>query len=305
VAQGEIEFIRPLAAAIERMKVGLFRPFRVEVWFVVGFSAWLAWLGQHGSYGSGGKWDLDELDGVPGPQFLLRGWLERIRDFLDHWQVILGMVTLAGMILVVVVALVWISSRAKFIFLENVTKKHALFVDPWSRASAAGWSLFWWRLVYAAILLAFFGTLVAMWWVRAAVPFLHGDPITLGSLVWLTLLAFPIAIVCAFVGCFLEHFVVPIMARHGLSATAAWGRFLGLFRENPIPFVVYGLFLIPLWIFVFIACGIVGLLTCCLGWILMALPYIGMVVLLPVYYAYRALGPEFLAQFGPEWDCRN
>src|SRR5512135_101287 len=86
--------------------------------------------GQHGSYGSGGKWDLDDLDGVPGPQFLLRGWLERIRDFLDHWQVILGMVTLAGMILVVVVALVWISSRAKFIFLENVTKKHALFVDP-------------------------------------------------------------------------------------------------------------------------------------------------------------------------------
>lgn len=305
MAQGEIEFIRPLEAALERMKDGLFRPFRVEVWFVVGFSAWLAWLGQHGSSGGGGDWDLDDLEGVPGPQFLLRGWLERIRDFLDHWQVILGAAVLAGMILTVLVLLLWLSSRAKFIFLENVTKKHAQFVEPWARASAPGWSLFWWRLVFGAILLAFFGALAAMWWIRAAVPFLEGDPIALGSVVWLTLLAFPIAIVCAYVGCFLEHFVVPIMARHGLSATAAWGRFLTLFRDNPVPFVLYGLFLIPLWILVFILCGVAAVLTCCVGLLLMILPYVGMVVLLPVYYAYRALGPEFLAQFGPEWDCRN
>jgi hypothetical protein len=140
---------------------------------------------------------------------------------------------------------------------------------------------------------------------RAAVPFLEGDPIALGSVVWLTLLAFPLAIACAYVRCFLEHFVVPLMARDGLTANAAWSRFLTLFRENPIPFVLYGLFLIPLWIFVFILCGVLTVLTCCLGLLLMVLPYIGMVVLLPVYYAYRALGPEFLAQFGPEWDCRN
>jgi hypothetical protein len=155
VAQGEIEFIRPLAAAIERMKDGLFRPFRVEVWFVVGFSAWLAWLGQHWDYGSGGKWDLDELDHFSMPQFLLRGWLGRIRAFVEQWEVLLGAVVLAGMILTILVLFAWLSSRAKFILLENVTKKHVQFVDPWSRASAPGWSLFWWRLVFGALQIVF------------------------------------------------------------------------------------------------------------------------------------------------------
>lgn len=305
MAQGEIEFIRPLSAAFDRTKAALFRPFRIEVWFVVGFAAWLAWLGQHGSYGTGGDWDTDELDGVPSPQFLLRGWLASIRAFLDNWAVILGVVTLVGMILVVIVAFLWISSRAKFVFLDNVVKGNANFLEPWSRHSAAGWSLFWWRLVFAAIALAFFGALVAMWWIRAAVPFLEGDPITLGPLIWMTLLAFPLVIVCAYLECFLNHFVVPIMAKQGLSATAAWGRFLGLFRENAVPFVLYGLFLIPLWIVVYTGVVVAGLMTCCVGFFLLWLPYVGMVLMLPVYYAHRAFGPEFLAQFGPEWDARG
>jgi hypothetical protein len=303
VAQGEIEFIRPLSAAFERTKTALFRPFRIEAWFVVGFSAWLAWLGQHGSYGSGGNWDAGELKGVPSPQLLLREWLRGIRNFFDHWAVILGVVTLVGMALVVIVVFVWLSSRAKFVFLDNVVKGHSNFLEPWSRFSAAGWSLFWWRLVFAAIVLSFFGAIAAMWWVRAVVPFLDGDPITLGPVIWMTLLAFPVGIVVAYLECFLNHFVVPIMARDGLSATAAWGRFLGLFRENAFPFVLYGLFLIPLWIVVYVGVLLVGLMTCCVGFLVLWLPYIGMVLMLPVYYAHRAFGPEFLAQFGPEWDC--
>ena len=52
----------------------------------------------------------------------------------------------------------------------------------------------------------------------------------------------------------------------------------------------------------FIGLAIIGFGTCCIGVVLMIIPYIGNVVLLPVTVTSRGLGPEFLAQFGPEWE---
>ena len=44
-----------------------------------------------------------------------------------------------------------------------------------------------------------------------------------------------------------------------------------------------------------------GLLTCCIGWLLLAIPYIGAVVMLPIYVTFRSLDLEFLGQFGAEY----
>jgi hypothetical protein len=46
---------------------------------------------------------------------------------------------------------------------------------------------------------------------------------------------------------------------------------------------------------------ILGLLTCCLGFILLIIPYIGSVITLPISYTFRAFSLEFLEQFGPEF----
>ena len=45
-----------------------------------------------------------------------------------------------------------------------------------------------------------------------------------------------------------------------------------------------------------------AIMTCCIGLLLLIIPYIGAVVLLPVSYTFRALSIEFLAQFGDEFD---
>jgi hypothetical protein len=45
-----------------------------------------------------------------------------------------------------------------------------------------------------------------------------------------------------------------------------------------------------------------GLITCCIGWLLLVIPYIGTVVTLPVWYTFRAFSLEFLGQFGPEYE---
>ena len=44
--------------------------------------------------------------------------------------------------------------------------------------------------------------------------------------------------------------------------------------------------------------GIATCLTCCLA----ALPYVGTVILLPVFVCLRAFGLRFIRQFGPEYD---
>jgi hypothetical protein len=43
-----------------------------------------------------------------------------------------------------------------------------------------------------------------------------------------------------------------------------------------------------------------GLITCCVGFFLLIIPYVGTVVTLPVWHTLRAYRLEFLAQFGPE-----
>jgi len=45
-----------------------------------------------------------------------------------------------------------------------------------------------------------------------------------------------------------------------------------------------------------------GLVTCCCAWCLLAIPYIGTVVFLPVLVFKRAYSVCFLRQFGPEFD---
>jgi len=49
---------------------------------------------------------------------------------------------------------------------------------------------------------------------------------------------------------------------------------------------------------ILIAC----LATCCIGFILLALPFVGTVFLLPVLVFFRLYGVELLAQFGPEYN---
>ena len=44
-----------------------------------------------------------------------------------------------------------------------------------------------------------------------------------------------------------------------------------------------------------------GLLTCCIGFIFLIIPYIGSVIMLPVSVTFRSLSLEFLEQFGPDY----
>ena len=110
------------------------------------------------------------------------------------------------------------------------------------------------------------------------------------------LAAVALGIACAYVSLFLDSFIVPVMYKDGIGAVEAWRRFVPWIDLHFGGFLLYGLFVLGLAIAVGVGVLVVGLLTCCVGLLLVVLPYVGTVILLPFLVTYRAFSLEFLAQ---------
>ncbi len=289
-----VQYVAPLRRAWARMKGILFNPFDLGKWLVIGFSAWLAGLAG----GGGGGFRFNPSRGrVPSLHVrqTLRGAWEHLRAH-PNWLALI--IVGAAALLAIGLLLVWISSRGKFVFLDNVVHDRAKIAEPWRRFAQRGDSLFLWRLGFllvCGIALAVMGTLAVV----SAGGFsgfgfgsVRGTTITV-----LTAFAvFVWGIACAYVSLFLDSFVVPVMYKDGIGAAEAWRRLLPWIEPHLGSFLLYGLFLLG-WAVVLGAGVIVaGLLTCCVGLLLVALPYVGTVILLPFLVTYRAFSLEFLAQ---------
>jgi hypothetical protein len=139
----QISFVEPLSRAWERMRRMLFAPFELARWLVLGFSAWLAGLASSdwGTKLAGNAPDsIDEHALVP---FEFGELADAITDHLVWLPLILLAVLVVAAILI---ALLWVSSRGKLVFLDNVVHERAAIVEPWKRLGKLGDSLFWWRL---------------------------------------------------------------------------------------------------------------------------------------------------------------
>lgn len=108
--------------------------------------------------------------------------------------------------------------------------------------------------------------------------------------------------IVGYISLFLNDFVVPMMLKHRMRINRGWSKFLALFANHIWSFLVYGLFIFILGIAVVIAVIFFALATCCIGLLLIAIPFMGSIILLPVSYTFRALSVEFLAQFGDEYS---
>ncbi|HSM46567.1 MAG TPA: hypothetical protein VK872_02020, partial [Draconibacterium sp.] len=89
---------------------------------------------------------------------------------------------------------------------------------------------------------------------------------------------------------------------HQLSATNAWSKFLAFAAQNMGSFFIYGLFIFVLKIAVAIAVIFIAVLTCCIGLLLIMIPFVGAIVLLPVSYTFRAFSIEYFAMFGDDFN---
>lgn len=298
-----ISYSQPLGDAWRRMKLFLFQPFDLGRWFVLGFTAWLAELA--GGYSGGGSDKFRVTENLDGDH--IGDWAfaatDRMKDFFENpWAFLLAGMLLAGALMIWILIL-WISSRGRFMFLDNLVHRRTEVKAPWSEFAAQGDSLFLWQVAFSLIVFAVMGSLV-VGTMMMFFPVMALEP-PLAATVPLAILigtvAFILSAALIFVEFFLTQFVVPIMYRERIPATQAWKRFGPLFRSHPGEFVLYGLLYFGVMLggwFLYLAGG---LLTCCLGLILLALPYLGTVLTLPMLTLGRYFSLDFLSQFGEEY----
>ncbi len=293
-----ISVIEPIGPAFEKVKTTLFSPFDLRKWFVIGFCAWLAYLGKGSGGGNGG--------GRGGGPSEAREAFGGAKVFVLENLAWIIPVALIGVMLIIVVWLVltWLSSRGRFMFLHCVAENKAEVKIPWTKFQQHANSLFLFRIVLGLIGFAAIGLPLLLAGGLIAIMIAGNIPDVAGVLgiIMIVLVIVAIAIVFTMIGKFTMDFIVPIMFLRTTSCVAGWREFLTLLSVNKAHFALYILFQIV----IALAIGAIILtavfVTCCCAACILALPYIGTVLMLPVLVFKRAYSLLYLGQFGPEFD---
>lgn len=297
-----INFRAPLSRGFERMKKALFQPFDITKWINIGFTAFLAGLtdcnGGGGNGNTGTKFsefDWDDFFSFP----------ETAKEWLisnPHWFSLI----IAGLIFLIIVGIIltWVSSRGKFMFLFNVATNRDEIVKPWKEYRKEGNSLFWWKFFYGWLIFGIFILFFA--YSFGVFKHIHDGLIPtaakFGFIFGIILTFIGLVVVAGYISLFVNDFIVPIMYKKRISVISGWSEFLKLSVQNMGSFFVYGLFIFILGIAVAIAVILFAVFTCCIGLLLIMIPFVGAVILLPISYTFRAFSIEYLATFGDEYN---
>ncbi|MFA5252371.1 MAG: hypothetical protein WC454_07290 [Phycisphaerae bacterium] len=300
----KISVIDPISPALERVKVMLFKPFDLAKWFTVGFCAWLAYLGSGGN--GGFQWH--------GPCKSNEQHVE-IAECVDSTKEYLlenlyWIIPTAAIVMVLVIGIslliTWLDSRGKFMFLHCVATNKSEVKVPWNKFRKHGNSLFLFRIVLGLIGIAIVAVpilgivaLIIMMVAEAATVIVF-VPIT----IILGMLIFMFAIVLSLIRKFTFDFVVPLMFLQTAHCMAAWREFLKILSANKARMALYILFqiIISIVITTIIFIGFcAGCCLCCVS-LLVLIPYIGTVILLPIFIFKQSYTLYYLRQYGPGFD---
>jgi len=287
----KIEIFKPFGEAYEVMKKILFQPFDLKKWLVLGFAAFLAHLG--GGFGFNFNYDRrSDLRHTPFSQY--------VTDTMSRipWPLIIfGTAVFLVVVLAIVILFAWLRARGRFIFIDCIVKNRAAIVEPWSEFRKEGNSYFVFALVLgiAFIIIAALLSLPFMLPVVRGVTFLHLHDVYLISTITLWAVAVLLLVFC---WALVAHFMVAVMYRKRCQASEALRIILALIWQYPGEITLYCLF----WIVLGLATAVVACLITCLTCCVAAVPYVGTVILLPVYLCLRAFSLFFLRQFGPDYD---
>ena len=283
----KIEIFKPFGEAFEVMKKILFQPFDLKKWLVIGFAAWLASLGAGGgggfNYGSNRDEDVQKVTAAISqiPQPIL----------------VLGIALLIILVLVLVVLFGWLRARGGFMFIDCIVKNRGAIAEPWRDFQKEGNSYFiFWVLIGLGLLI--FAGLLSLPLVLPAIKngsFLRNHNVYLISAIaaWICVM-----VLLILVWSLIASFMVPIMYRRRCSAREGFTVVTTLIAAHPGEVLLYCLF----WIVLALATAVVACVATCATCCIAAIPYVGTVILLPVFVLLRAFSLLFLRQFGPDYD---
>jgi hypothetical protein len=292
-----VSVIDPIGSAIEQVRLILFRPFDLSKWLVIGFCAWLAYLGQGGG-GSGFNYTFHD-HGAPN--------LAHAREVLlaNLPWIIIGVAIFIPLLIIIGLVLCWLSSRGRFMFVHGIAGNKAEVAIPWKKFARHANSLFLFRVVVGLIGMVVVGLPVAIGVISIITLHATGlGAVAVPGLLVAILAAVAIAVVVAVVAKFTNDFVVPIMLLRTTSCLAGWREFLVLLGCNKARMVLYILFQIVISLVIFFIIASICLVGCCCCCVsaLLLVPYVGTVILLPIFVFKRAYSLFYLRQFGSQFD---
>lgn len=320
-----ISVTEPVSQAFDRAGRMLFKPFDAAKWFTMGFCAWLAFLGEGGSnfqlpdFGGGGGGPVPGP--APGPRFPTPGpspfpgpgggggvntgpeavpevWDDVKQFFFEH---AIWLVPVIIAVLALVVALMWIRARGKFMFMECVAYDRAAVVEPWKRLKAPANSFFRFELLLTILFFVALAALVGVA-VMIALPDIRAERFGPGAMTAVfggSLLLLILGLGFGLLRGIAEDFLMPLMYLRGYSIGPAWGEFRRSILSGHVgSIVLFYLMRIVLGIATAVATVVLTCVTCCI----VAIPYLGTVILLPLFVFHRSYSLYFLRQFGQEFN---
>lgn len=286
-----IEIIKPFENAFELMKKILFQPFDLKKWCVIGFAAWLARIGSGGGYNFQYNRPADLRNHPAVQQFA--DWVHQI----PIWVFVMGVSAIALLVLTLLVLFAWLRARGAFIFTDCIVKNRAAIAEPWREFRREANSYFMFSLFFVCVLVLLAMSLSLPLVIAIAggkgVPHRHGVLLICMILIWAV-----IVVIVTIGWAVLSHIMVISMYRRRSRAAEEFRRAITLISNYPGEITLYCLFSIAIAIAAVFASCTVLCATCCIA----AIPYVGTVILLPVWVWIRAFALLFFRQFGPDYD---
>jgi hypothetical protein len=143
------------------------------------------------------------------------------------------------------------------------------------------------------LVLGFLGSMVALAGIAGSETAL---PILIAVFCGLLLVCF--ILVMLLIGLAIDDFIVPIIYLRDCRVGEAWRELGTLLARYPASFALYVLLKIA----ISIAVATIGVIACCMTCCVVLIPYVGTVILLPVYVFLRAFPLYFLAQCGTAYE---
>src|SRR6476620_10701445 len=145
-SEPRIEVFAPFGEAFEATKKILFQPFDLTKWLVIGFAAWLATMFSSGGFNYRRNFEKGDWD-----------WKAYIHD-VPPWVIPLA---IGGglLVLAIIVLLLWLNSRGRFIFTDCIVRNRGAIVEPWHEFRTEGNRYFVIQLVIAFCSMFAFGGL--------------------------------------------------------------------------------------------------------------------------------------------------
>jgi len=218
------------------MKQQLFKPFRMGQWLRLAVTGLLA-----GEMSSAGGCNLQfpfNLPSRPRQSFQLPapGQL--------GFSAILAIALLVFFALIFFVAMVYVSSRMRFVLFDSIVAGECRIGEFWSRRGEPGYRYFVFQILFFICSLVGFGILLgipllmmfSLGWLRS--PREHLFPLVLFGALFIAV--FLIAVIfIAVIQVLTKDFVVPQMALDNLTASEGWRRLWPMMKEQQGKYAVY------------------------------------------------------------------